>query len=266
MYCIFGNPISHSKSPAMHNHFFEHYQINAKYIPLQLENASMIPQVIEQYNIVGANITVPFKEEVYKLCTQTYGLASNAHSVNTILVEDGNIIGYNTDADGFWQSLSEEATHQTQLKNILILGAGGTARSIACKLKELAIRTTIVNRGEEKLEWFKDRGFECFSHAKFTPAKYDAVVNTTSAGLDNNQYPIDGAILEALFANTAIAYDVIYNKLTPFLHLASNNNIKTINGKNMLIYQGVFASMKFMQKQYTFKQTAGLLKEGFERG
>jgi len=262
-FAIFGNPVQHSKSPSMHNYFFKTQNINATYEKVLLENAKDIKTSFELNNFTGANVTVPFKEDAFKLCDEVFGIAKKANSVNTIIKQDGKLLGYNTDGDGFWHSIREGFGENIQ--NALILGAGGTAKSIAYALKDNNIQTTITNRGNLKLQWFKDKDFECYTHDAFKVSNYDLIINTTSAGLDDNNLPLNQEILKQLFEQSRFVYDVIYNKQTSFISLAKETNIKTQNGKNMLIYQGAYASLKFMQNKFTFEQTAKLLKQGFDK-
>ena len=262
-FAVFGNPIEHSKSPNMHNYFFKQKNINAKYIAICADDSKDIIKKFEEYNLDGANITIPFKEDVFGICDEVIGLANKAKSVNTIIKKNNKFIGYNTDADGFLHSIKE--TFGNNIKNAIILGAGGTAKSIAYILKENNINTTILNRSYKKLEWFERRDFICYEHNNFKTSNYDLIINTTSAGLNDESLPLDKDILKELLFNATFAYDVIYNKQTPFVNLAKDTNTIIQNGKDMLIYQGAFASLLFMDNKYSFKESAILLKNGFDK-
>jgi shikimate dehydrogenase len=263
-FAIFGNPVKHSKSPSMHNHFFMQNTIDAKYISICANEGMDIPDYFRTNQLSGANITVPFKEDAFLFCDEIIGLAKEAQSVNTIIKKDNQLIGYNTDGDGFFYSI-KNITKTKDIKNALILGAGGTAKSIAYILKNNNIIPTILNRGIEKLQWFEQKDFICYSHNSFEISNYDIIINTTSAGLEKDELPLDKDILKSLFNNTKFVYDVIYNKQTPFITLAKENNIYTQDGKDMLIYQGVFANMLFMDNKYSFEDTAKYLSIGFNK-
>ena len=262
-FAIFGNPVKHSKSPAMHNYFFSTLNINARYEKVLLEKGEDIKTSFEQNAFAGANVTVPFKEDAFRLCDETFDIAKKANSVNTIINQNGKLLGYNTDGDGFWYSIKEDFGEDIQ--TALVLGAGGTAKSIAHTLKNNNIQTTILNRSTPKLQYFQAHDFLCQTHDTLEIKNYDLIINTTSAGLNDQSLPLEYKKLKLLLSKSKFAYDVIYNKQTPFISLAKELNLKTQNGKNMLIYQGVYASLLFMQNKFSFEQTAKLLKLGFDK-
>jgi shikimate dehydrogenase len=236
-FVIFGNPVAHSKSPQMQNAGLNHINFDGNYEKHHLENGNEIKEVFLKNNYKGANITVPHKEFAYENADVVRGLAKEIKAVNTYILEDGKVVAYNTDAPGFLKAIESFGT----IKNVLLLGAGGTAKAIALALKSKDINVTVLNRSEGKLEFFKQHQIKCFSWENFEPQNYDLVVNSTSAGLKDEYLPCDKKILETVFKNASFAFDCVYGKITPFLALAKENGLKIKDGEDMLLYQGVLA-------------------------
>ncbi len=236
-FAIFGNPVAHSKSPQMQNAGLEYIEFDGNYEKHHLENGNDIKKVFLESNYKGANITVPHKEFAYENADEIRGLAKEIKAVNTYILEDEKVIAYNTDAPGFLKAIESFGT----IKNVLLLGAGGTAKAIALALKSKNINVTVLNRSEGKLEFFKQHQIPCFSWENFEPQTYDLVVNSTSAGLKDEYLPCDKKILETIFKDASFAFDCVYGKITPFLALAKENGIEIKDGEDMLLYQGVLA-------------------------
>ncbi|AZV46589.1 shikimate dehydrogenase [Nautilia sp. PV-1] len=252
MFLIFGNPVSHSKSPLMHNYFFKKSGINECYGRYKLENGEEIIKKFKELKIKGANVTVPHKEWAFKLCDETRGIAKEIGAVNTLVEENGKIIGYNTDAPGFLEAIKE-----FDYKKVLLIGAGGTAKALSLVLPH----ADILNRSESRLVYFKEKNKTCYTWKNIRNFEYDLIINTTSAGLSDENYPAPAEILENLFLNAKYAVDVIYGKETPFLKLAKKYNLKTKTGLDMLVYQGVLAMELFLEKELDKKEAAGIYFE-----
>ncbi|MGK0255873.1 MAG: shikimate dehydrogenase [Arcobacteraceae bacterium] len=236
-FTIYGNPVVHSKSPQMQNAGFRHIHIEAKYTKTLIENENDLKDNFIQNNIKGANITVPHKVIAFKEADRVEGLAKKIGAVNTYINENGKVIAYNTDAPGFMKAIEEF----TNIKKAIILGAGGTAKAIAVALSEAGIKTTVLNRSKNRLDFFKDLGCEVYSWDDFICEDYDLVVNSTSAGLKDNNYPTSVEMLEDILSDSTYAMDCIYGKMTPFLQKAKENGLTYKDGEDMLLYQGVLA-------------------------
>ncbi len=236
-FAIFGNPVAHSKSPQMQNAGLNHINFDGNYEKHHLENGNEIKEVFLKNNYKGANITVPHKEFAYENADVVRGLAKDIKAVNTYILEDGKVIAYNTDAPGFLKAIESFGT----IKNVLLLGAGGTAKAIALALKSKNINVTVLNRSEGKLEFFKEHQIPCFSWGNFEPTKYDLIVNSTSAGLKDEYLPCDKKILETVLKDASFAFDCVYGKITPFLALAKENGLEIKDGEDMLLFQGLLA-------------------------
>ena len=236
-FTIFGNPVLHSKSPQMHNAGFSYIHFDGIYDKTHLEDGTTIKQVFLDKHLKGANITVPHKEYAYENADEVRGLAKKIGAVNTYINENGKVIAYNTDAPGFMKAIEEFG----EIKKAIILGAGGTAKAIAVAFSEAGIDTTVINRSEGRLEFFKELGCKTSTWDDFHCEHYDLVANTTSAGLKDDNYPTPIEILEDILKNSKYAIDCIYGKVTPFLQKAKKYNIPCKDGEDMLLYQGVIA-------------------------
>lgn len=240
-FAVYGNPIAHSKSPILHNHVYTKLGMSAYYGRILLQNGENLYKDFNAHNLSGANITVPFKEHAFKLCDEVRGVAQEIGACNTWVSSAKGIIGYNTDADGFYECIRDY-----KIKKALVIGAGGSAKAVATILNVNNIQTTIINRSASRLTFFADKGFECYVIDEFkVHNEYDIIINTTSAGLSDTLLPCHKSQLEALFANAYYAFDLIYGKRTPFLKLASDFNLTCNDGASMLIYQAAIAFKLF---------------------
>jgi shikimate dehydrogenase len=237
LFTIFGDPVKHSKSPAMHNAGFQFIHFDAEYSKTLLKDGNQIKKVFLENGFRGANITVPHKEVAFKNADIVDEFAKMIGAVNTYINEDGIIKAYNTDAPGFYKAIKE----YKDVKSILLLGAGGTAKAIAVYLTHIGYNVTVLNRSENSKEFFQSIDCDFYTWKNFQAQMYDMVVNSTSAGLADDNYPAPLETLCPLLKNTKYAVDCIYGKMTPFLQLAQENNITYKDGEDMLLYQGVLA-------------------------
>ncbi|MDR2100499.1 MAG: shikimate dehydrogenase [Campylobacteraceae bacterium] len=256
-FCVFGNPIEHSISPKLHNAAFKAFDIEANYTKVLLENGDELKRYISRLKIDGANITVPHKEAAFRACDKVFGIAKKIEAVNTIVQKNGRMFGFNTDALGFFKSLHGFG----EIKNALILGAGGTSKAIIFALQERGIDTELLNRSQERLDFFTKRGFNAFCWRDFEPKKYHLIINTTSAGLKDDNLPAPKELLEKIFKNAKFGFDVIYNRKTPFLNLCEENSLTCKDGADMLLYQAVFAFNVFFDNIYDEQKIAEAMRK-----
>jgi shikimate dehydrogenase len=236
----------------MHNYFLKKQGINECYGRFNLEDGEKIIEKFKELKIKGANVTVPHKEWAFKLCDEVRGIAKEIGAVNTLVKEGDKVIGYNTDAEGFLEAIKE-----FEYKKPLIIGAGGTAKAISLVLPN----ADILNRSEKRLEYFKDKNKKTFTWDNINEFDYDLIINTTSAGLNDDNLPAPKDILEKLFSNAKYAVEVIYGKETPFLSLAKEYNLKTKTGLDMLVYQGVLAMELFLGRELDKEKAAEIYFE-----
>jgi len=254
-YTIYGNPVEHSKSPQMHNAGFKLLNIDASYSKTLLEDGSKIKDEFLKHNISGANITVPHKESAFKNADILDEFALQIGAVNTYINENGKVKAYNTDAPGFYKAIENFG----EVSNVLLLGAGGTAKAIAVILRSKNIKVTVLNRSSNSMEFFKELGCRFYTHDTLrlffsgggVEFNYDLVVNSTSAGLKDDNYPAPLELLKPALKNAKFAFDCIYGKITPFLKIANEYNLITKDGEDMLLYQGVIAFELFTNTNAT---------------
>lgn len=259
LFSIFGDPIHHSRSPLMHNSVFRALNISACYSRTHLIDGSQLRDIFFAKGLSGANVTVPHKEAAYKQCDEVRGIAKEIQAVNTLVLEKGRLIGYNTDADGFMSAIQSFGP----IENALILGAGGTARALSIALRRGEITTTILNRSAGRLDYFKNEGFDAYCWDGFTAQQYDLIINTTSAGLSNNELPIPRPLLLELLSHSKGAIDVIYGKETPFLREIKVSGLPYKDGSDMLLEQGVLANHLFLHGEYPIDQIRPAMKHSF---
>ncbi len=259
LYAIFGNPVSHSKSPLMHNLAFKKLGFDGCYNRYRLENGEKLKETFWALGLKGINITVPHKEAAYNACDHLDPFAQKVGAVNTIVEKEGELYGYNTDAPGFLKAIEG-----FDAKQVLFLGAGGTAQSTSVILRDAGYEVTILNRSAPRLERYKKEGFETYTFETFEPtSSYDLIVNMTSAGLEDESLPAPNALLEALLPSSKACIDVIYGKETPFLKLAKAHGKPTKDGSDMLLYQGIIAFEHFTDHRYTFEEIEGHMRKAF---
>ena len=238
---VFGNPIEHSLSPDIHAQFAQQTNISVDYQKI-LTPIDHFEQTAKQFIDGGAdgfNITVPFKLDAFNLATKLTLNAKTAGAVNTIKIENSQIIGENTDGIGLVNDLINNLKIKLKDKVILILGAGGATQGILLPLLEQnPSRVMIANRTASKAEKlqqdFSKYGKTCgFGLNKIKDDPVDIIINATSASLDGKMPEIASGC-----ANGAICYDLMYGKQTPFMDWAEANNASVIaDGLGMLVEQ-----------------------------
>ncbi len=236
-FLVIGNPIEHSLSPKLHNHWLKENNIDAIYEKKKLDEKdlqSIISEVKEE-KINGINVTVPFKKAVIPFLDELSPEAKDTQSVNTIYFQNGITIGHNTDIAGFELAI-KHAKYDISGKKIFVLGAGGVAPSIIYSLKKMkASKIILSNRTKEKAENLKNlfEGLEVVDWGE--TVDFDMIINATSIGLKNENslnfdYSANGP--------NKFFYDVIYNpRETIFLKRAKLFDNRAENGKMMFIYQ-----------------------------
>ena len=240
-YLVIGNPIEHSLSPKLHNHWIKENKINATYDKKQL-NESNIEEIIGEVKkgkINGINVTVPFKKSVIPFLDQLMPLAKEVQSVNTIFKKDNKVVGDNTDIGGFEKSL-KYINYDIKNKNVFILGAGGVVPSIILALKRLgAAKIILSNRSKEKADDLKKKytDLEIIDWGE-TP-DFDMIINATSLGLKkNDQIKLNYAEI----GTNKLFYDIIYNpSKTKSLLKAKQFGNQIENGKMMFVHQAQLA-------------------------
>tara|TARA_B100000161_G_scaffold254205_1_gene215337 strand:- start:351 stop:1145 length:795 start_codon:yes stop_codon:yes gene_type:complete len=235
-YLVIGNPIGHSLSPKLQNYWLKQNNIKAVYDKIKLEEKEIegIIQDIKKQKIAGCNVTVPFKKKVIPFLDKLSIQAEQTQSVNTIIFENGNLIGYNTDTFGFDKAI-KSLNFNMKGKKVLILGAGGVVPSIVFALKKMGVsEISISNRTKQKAENLKILFKELNILEWGNIINFDVVINATSLGLNNEKINLDFSKV----GKNKLFYDVIYNPAeTNFLKEGKKLGNITENGATMFIYQ-----------------------------
>ena len=250
LFAVFGNPVYHSKSPLMHNLAFQKLGYPGCYTRWLVEEGEKLRDIFMELGFKGVNITVPHKEWAFKAADVVEDFAAEVRAVNTLVLKEGRLYGYNTDAPGFYRALQKLG----DVKTALIMGAGGTARALSLYLRSKGINVEVVNRSAGRLEWFEQEGFFCHTWDRFVAKGHDVVINTTSAGLTDESLPMPKELLDAALARTKYAVDVIYGHETPFLKEARRLKLPHFDGSEMLLQQGIIAFDHFTDHRYTLDE------------
>ena len=240
-YRVFGNPISQSKSPLIHQSFAKQSDqvINYESELVGLEQFIFAVERLRQSNGRGANVTAPFKEQAFQLCDHVSEKARLAGAVNTLTFKNGVIFGDTTDGVGLVTDLIRQGF---QLKNqhILLLGAGGAAKSVIQDLLEQGpSQLTVANRTQSKakaiVEQYHSSTLNCIAFDQLADQAYDLIINATSAGLTGDALPVPDTII----ASATTCYDMVYGKKpTPFMTKAQSLGVQNVSdGLGMLVGQ-----------------------------
>ena len=245
---VIGDPINHSLSPIIHNASilnlglekqFQYEKINVKPNHLQI-----FIETIRKTKLIGFNVTLPHKYKILQYLDKIDKSASIIGAVNTVVVEKSILCGYNTDIDGFINSLLENNI-EIKNKNFLVIGAGGAALAVVYGLLREGAMVEIINRSEQNALFLKKKLDE-FGSIKVIKKPnfndFDSIINTTSVGMDGVSIPINA---DSINDNHTVI-DIIYNpNITPLLKIAKSSGARVINGIGMLINQGALSFKLF---------------------
>ncbi|AYB45643.1 shikimate dehydrogenase [Paenibacillus lautus] len=247
---VMGDPIGHSKSPAMHNAAINALGLSGAYVPLHIRPQGLgdAIQAVKALGFRGVNVTIPHKVEVMKHLDVVDEGAQRIGAVNTIVNDNGKLTGYNTDGIGYVRSLKDEACPDLKGKRIVVIGAGGAARGIIyALLGEGPDKISIVNRTSAKAlalaeEWSSLADLRGYGEERAGEALSDAdvIINTTSVGMfpQVSELPIPPeSIREGI-----VVSDLIYNPLkTELLRQGELRRCTVHGGLGMFINQGAYA-------------------------
>lgn len=251
---IIGNPVRHTKSPAIHNFISEKLNLNMIYVPFEVKG-DVAKAVVGAYElgIKGMNVTVPWKEEVIKSLCDIDDIAGKIGAVNTLVYTEKGYKGYNTDMYGLKREFEDEGIKLSG-EDVVLIGAGGAARAAAfmCALSDVN-SITILNRTVEKAEVIakdvkayiadenksvKVNTLPLSEYDNITADKFIAI-QCTKIGLNEE----DGAAIEtdSFYEKVTYGVDLIYRDNTKFQQLVEKNGGKAYNGLKMLLFQGICA-------------------------
>ncbi len=258
---VLGHPVAHSLSPAMHNAAIESLGLSSQYhyIAMDVRPGDLATTLdsLRNSGFVGVNLTVPHKEAGYRWAMETFGpngvsvTARLCKAVNTLVFSgDRPLVPWadNTDGTGLFNYLRIEQKADVAGKSVMVIGAGGTARSIIAVACEKARHIHVANRTPDKAysleSEFKGGGATITSSGLDPQAlashvtEADLIVNTTSAGLQDTAIP---DFPWNWVKRNCLVVDVMYGKETPFLREARHHGLKAVDGLGMLVYQGALA-------------------------
>jgi shikimate dehydrogenase len=247
-YAVIGDPIAQSMSPGMHETWFTDNRTDATYIPVHVTTDRLREAVegLKNLGCSGWNVTVPHKSAIIPFLHQLDASAEQMNAVNTVhVLEDGTLVGSNTDGKGFVRSLEEAYGEQCKDKKVLIIGAGGAARGIAFALHFAGYGPIFfTNRTLEKAEQLATNLSNSIvlsvAEAELSLSEFGLIVQTTSVGMNfaKKGMPLNPGNLSE---GTVVA-DIIYNPLeTEFLTEARKRGARTLNGVGMFVHQGALA-------------------------
>ena len=250
---LIGNPVEHTMSPAIHNTLAARCGHNLVYVPFLVEGGKVSEAVKGAYalNILGMNVTVPYKSEVIESLVEVDELAAQIGAVNTLVRTEGGYKGYNTDMSGLHRAMTSEGI-RIEGEKIILLGAGGAARAVAylCA-KQNAKQVYLLNRTVEKAEKVAEEVNRAFHREVIVPMllsdypklpeKKFLAIQGTSVGLAPHE---EDVVIEdaAFYQKIHTGYDLIYKPLTTrFMRMVKDAGGEAYNGLKMLLYQGIDA-------------------------
>ena len=248
---VIGYPLTHSISPQFQQPAFEHLGLDVRYSARETP-PERLPTFLEELRAggwLGCNVTIPHKRAVYEGVDALTPEAEEIGAVNTVIAQDGRLLGHNTDAEGFMRALREEAAFDVRDRVAVLLGAGGAALAVGVGLARAGVkRLWIANRSVERARSLAERlagktdaiaiPLDAASLAEpVTSAQL--LVNSTSVGMSSGPAPSDLPLPESLLGSHLLVYDLVYNPaLTPLLAAARRAGARTMEGLPMLVYQG----------------------------
>ncbi len=244
---VIGNPIAHSKSPVLHGHWLKTYDIAGHYVPLEVEADALgdVLKAMPKMGFVGCNVTIPHKERVMQFVDQITDRATLIGAVNTLIfLNDGSILGDNTDGYGFIENLRQGAPEwDASAGPAVVLGAGGAARAVVASLLDAgAPEILLTNRTRVRADRLREDFGARVKVVEWVQAgnileEGATLVNTTSLGMTGKselRVPMDGLRKET------VVTDLVYSPLTTnFLRTANEIGCVTVDGLGMLLHQAV---------------------------
>lgn len=246
---LIGDPVSHSRSPEMHNAAFDALGLDYRYVPFHVVPSDLPDAVrgLRSLGVAGFNVTIPHKEAILPLLDDCSPEAHLIGAVNTVVVRDRKLVGYNTDGTGLIRSLERDLVFVPRGKRILLIGAGGAARSALAAFAESgAALIVVVNRNRARGDRLVETVKDCFMGVDIRVesmeiladdralAAFDLVVNATSVGLRGERFERFAPGIPLL------GYDMVYaSRETPFVHaIRSVPGGRAVMGHGMLASQG----------------------------
>jgi shikimate dehydrogenase len=252
---IIGSPVAHSLSPTIHNAALQSMSLDITYELWETSEKDLSRRIsmLQEPNIVGANVTIPFKQKVIPFLDEIEGIAKDIGAVNTIVKRNGKLIGKNTDAEGFMMPLTAELRRiklPIEKTQILLVGAGGASRAIAFALAQAGSNNiTIANRTLEPaqtlsnaLSTFKPNLSVDIETSIPTLEKFNCIINATSVGMTGGPAPNQQPCALVEINSKTLIVDIVYApKETTFLKTARSLGLPRLGGIPMLVHQAALS-------------------------
>lgn len=241
---VIGQPVSHSLSPAIHNAAFAASGRDGEYVAVECaeREVTSVVQSLRDEGMVGLSVTMPLKEAVINSLDSLHVTASLLNAVNCISFADGKAVGYNTDGDGCCDALEQQGEAVLRGAHAVVLGAGGTARSVALSLGLRGAHVRVINRSLDRAEQLvsslhfalADSGGSLAVGEAADIAQASVLVNATSVGMNSRELPIDASLLHT----ELVVLDAVYSPLeTALMSAALSHGARVVDGLWMLIQQ-----------------------------
>jgi shikimate dehydrogenase len=228
LFAVTGKPIYFSRSPEIFKTFLDAKNIDAKYFRLAADSAKEAVSLFKELGLSGMNVTAPFKTEIIPFLDEINDLAKQIGAVNTVVLQDGKLLGYNTDYHGIINTLPN-----VERKKILILGAGGAAKALAFTLKKSNANVKIINRTTEKAKQLADEFNISFTDIKNIENEVktaEIIINTLPSGIK--------IIEDVWLSNKQIFFDAIYHN-SAYHNIAKEKGMQFYSGKSWLVNQAI---------------------------
>ena len=237
-YAVIGNPVAHSKSPWIHARFARATGEDIEYdrIEAPLDGFARAVEAFRAQGGRGLNVTLPFKSEAFRFCAATSERAAAAQAVNTLVLDRGRPWGDNTDGVGLVRDLAVNLGRKLDGAHILLMGAGGAAQGVIGPLAQAGAGPIVIaNRRVPRALALAARvsGATACDYEALAGRSFDLVVNATSAGLAGELPPLPAR----LFRPGALAYEMVYGRVTPFMAMARAAGAQVSDGLGMLVEQ-----------------------------
>src|SRR5688572_13936188 len=245
-YAVIGHPVEHSLSPRIHDAFARAsgHDISYDRILAPPDGFRAAALAFRDAGGKGLNVTLPLKHEAWQLADSHSDYARGAGAINTLAFEEGRVAGHNTDGIGLARDLKENLVCPIRGRRVLLMGAGGAVYGVMeSLLRELPQTIVVANRTLDKaaalvahfanLHRLAPGGVRACPYAALAGARFDIVVNATSAGLGDAMPPLPRDIFEP----AALAYEMVYGRETPFMRFAAERGARAADGLGMLVEQ-----------------------------
>jgi len=240
---VIGDPIRHSRSPAIHNAAFAATGLDWVFVAFEVPagQGGAAVKAVRALGLGGLSVTMPHKQEAAWACDELTDDATALRAVNTVVVtERGRLLGASTDGEGFLRAVRDEGVDVGDGTSALVLGAGGAARAISHALGRAGAHVTVAARRKDAAESAAGlvRGAGAVLLDTCDPGGFDLVVNATPLGMRGEEPPIDANRLNP----SQFVVDTVYHPIeTPLLATARARGVRCTNGLGMLVHQAALA-------------------------